>query len=134
MPPSLSQDEFADLPDIVDFSAITLEGDSQGITGPQTEAVDDFAEFDEYNEVDSFSGIDLDSITELGPATAAANQEPALPAPGSTATSQRSAAVSSQYDFDELDAEALDMVDSIVRDAMAPDGMVVLCSGFGGVD
>ena len=63
MPPSSSPDEFSALPDIVDFAAVPLELCGQALPNHSNQ----FDEFDALNEIDPFSGIDLDAIPGLAP-------------------------------------------------------------------
>ena len=119
---SQDSDEFANLPDVVDFAAIPPMVASTG----DSDERDEFAEYEHYNEADPFVGIDFDTIPELG---LAPSLQVAVP-PGQqtesndTAMTQGASDASSQYEFDELDASVWDEVDTIVRNAMAePEGM-----------
>ncbi|KAI0735448.1 hypothetical protein C8Q76DRAFT_690100 [Earliella scabrosa] len=114
---SQDSDEFANLPDVVDFAAIPPMVASTG----DSDERDEFAEYEHYNEADPFVGIDFDAIPELG---VAPSLQVAVP-PGQqtqsndTAMTQGASDASSQYEFDELDASVWDEVDTIVRNAMA---------------
>ncbi|KAI0762658.1 hypothetical protein C8Q74DRAFT_1291439 [Fomes fomentarius] len=129
-----SQDEFADLPDIVDFGAIPLIN----LTNPPSDdtranPADEFVEYDDYNDVDCFTGIDLDTIVELGPVQppfqAVGGVEPEAPTglpqsqpqPNEEVRTQSAASASSQYEYEELEPSIWDVVNVIEQNAMEQD-------------
>lgn len=129
-----SQDEFADLPDIVDFGAIPLIN----LTNPPSDntranPADEFMEYDDYNDVDCFTGINLDTIAELGPVQppfqAVGGVEAGLPQsepqPNEDVRTQSAASASSQYEYEELEPSIWDVVDVIEQNAMEQDGSVI---------
>ena len=60
--PSQSEDEFADLPDIVDFSIMCTQEHTGGTIA---DSQDEFAQYDLFNEHDPYANIDFDAILGL---------------------------------------------------------------------
>ncbi|RDX56160.1 hypothetical protein OH76DRAFT_600273 [Lentinus brumalis] len=100
---SQSQDEFADLPDIVDFSLIRPEDYADNSA---THSLDEFAEYDLYNEHDPYADLDLNTVPGLGaPTPQTAEQDHARMQPENQ--NQVLSDSSSQYLFDEPNEVAL---------------------------
>ncbi|RPD81720.1 hypothetical protein L226DRAFT_5776 [Lentinus tigrinus ALCF2SS1-7] len=121
---SQSQDEFADLPDIVDFSIIRTEDDTRNYS---RNLLDEFAEYDSYNEHDPYADLDFDTIPGLGGAPRSETGEHIRSETSDVEIhSQRLSNSSTQYSFDELDDAALhelndiEMRDSRVQQINAP--------------
>ena len=120
--PTQSLDEFDTLPDDFDFSAI--QDPLAPSPPPQLRTQPDIDEYDIYNETNTFSGIDLDTIAALAP--------PAQPSTNTHLPSEHNALIgsqrrqdsgsvsstSTQYSFDEVDSSFLDEVDAIERNAV----------------
>ncbi|KAH9922001.1 uncharacterized protein BXZ73DRAFT_104259 [Epithele typhae] len=107
MPRAWSQDEFSELPDIVDFGRIPSNIALGALVMVVPDTNDPFGEFDTYNELDSFAGIDLDSVPALGPAQPHSPPTPPpsmpeVPAEQAVAPTQVASQPSTQYSFTSL--------------------------------
>ena len=108
-----SEDEFADLPDIVDFSILCTQ---EHTGGARTDSLDEFAQYDLFNEHDPYADIDLDAIPGLGAPVQGGSETRERDNTGMQvpeAPSQSPPDTSTQYSFDELDDAALKELDEI---------------------